>query len=243
MACKESNSEENTWKKVLSTYEREPSDRAKRQFHARLASQTAPAKPRWIWGMAAGLVLLGAWWMLQPNQSELGVPVKLADATELNSLVPEEAIKKTVDDKTTSSGRDITVPVRTTHFQSEGEKVELAMNELTSKAQEEESISEKWSLQVEPLVVKKAMLSVPQDRVVDIAFMPPAGQVGTAESMKRNQGLGQLLDELMILKYGEPMDEKPALVAFLAGEEKAILATERAELKERFSWIKDKVTK
>lgn len=247
MAFKESNSEEKHWKKVLETYERVPSERAKRQFQSRLSAQPQTKNKAWFWGVAAGISLIGAWWMFQPTpkmaQSSMAIRSERSGDVQKNWVpVPAEpSMRQEVATEVTLAKTGFSQRKKTSRTEVESYNPELRLNEsMNSQVVEETDALPRLAMEVAPLRGRDVQVGGPQERQMTIAYV---ASTGSAESFKRSPGLGQFIEELMILKYGEPVEDKPTLAALLAGEERNLLAAERAELKERFSWIKDKVTK
>lgn len=235
--------EEAQWRDLLANYERTPTPRAERLFKARLDQQSQRTSRKfWMWGLAAGLALVGTWWFGMPSDEVLS-PMALTQPEKVLKIAATQPTPVLEVSSQPVKEIDKNREGMAVHEkdQASGASSNLGSAELRAKV-EDEVPNRLLAMETKPLeVMTPREISVMADRWVEVAYQVPVGQLSGAESSRRT--MGYWLDELLILKYGEPVEERPILSALLTGDESTLLETERAELKERFTWIKEKLTR
>ena len=247
MESKNLNEEDNAkWSALLQNYEREPSIRAKRLFQSKLATRQARGYHPWVWGLAASVVVVGSWFFwaggetIETPIAQVRIKSKKTIVPTLEQRVPEVRIASGslgLDEARLKERQVNNFPISTYAAKSL-----LSINQEAAPFISEDASEDRTSWRVGPVAsLSPREIPVVGSRGVDVKYSASEGQLTSGESSRKT--VSQLLDELMILKYGEPVDERPVLAVLFSGDEPSLLATERAEFKERISWIKEKVVK
>lgn len=231
--------EEAVFRDKLGTYERVPSERARSMFESGLAKKKKRSAGRWVGGIAAALMLVGGWWFgilesqqVLPTHGEASVVEKIQDRGVNNQPISPQVVMPGSLARPFQLAQVTLQPENENRVFFEGE-VEIEVNK---------------GVEVEVMVPERAVLPIASQRprelevsvhlLTEVRYATKTADVPLENSRR---SVSKWFEDLMVLKYGEPVEEGRVLTALFSGDESSLLVAEREELKERISWIKDKV--
>lgn len=233
---------EDEWIKRMQNLEILPSKRADEAFQNRIA-QLPQKKNKIVWKLAASIILVSLSYFVYMTQEQGGRNVSQVNQEikgNTNPLFVENRKNETVPNKITeptskNENNDIIA-------EKKGVEEEISKEEQTVDLNEINRTFAK--IAIEKLEgISKTEVNVNNNQkllnVEEIGFVYVGTKTSNEEEVKKGDTFVQ---ELMLLKYGEVIDEK-ATIAKLFTKEDNFLYNETNEFKSRLMWVKNKLMK